>query len=384
MRADIDVGVGTTSTVTDRATRTADWVADLYWSIDPAAPGARPCERRPPDGLVPGDRAPCDVALGDDPTRGAVRRESVAFAAARDVTLRGHLYLPGDPGPRPALVLSGPYTGVKEQVVGTYARALAERGFVALAFDHRNFGESDGAVRCHEDPRGKVEDLVAATSFLVDRAEVDAERLGAVGICLGASYAFAHAALDPRIGALVGVGALWLGPRGDGAGRTEEGAVDAPAEADAPRRRAPATARIPVVGEGADVALPGAESLAYWGTERAASPHWRNEVTALSAANLAEFDALDGIELLAGTPSLLIHGTNDALSPPERAIEVHDRLAGERALQWIDLERHTDLYDGAAAITEAVERTWAWMGDHLGRDRVDRPCAAPPVEDRIG
>ena len=59
--------------------------------------------------------------------------------------LAGHLRIPANArGPLPALVFTGPFTGVKEQVAGQYAQQLAERGFVTLAFDHRNFGASEG------------------------------------------------------------------------------------------------------------------------------------------------------------------------------------------------------------------------------------------------
>lgn len=43
-------------------------------------------------------------------------------------------------------MLTGPFTGVKEQVVGKYAAMLHERGLTTLAFDHRGFGESGGAA----------------------------------------------------------------------------------------------------------------------------------------------------------------------------------------------------------------------------------------------
>ena len=48
---------------------------------------------------------------------------------------------------RPALVISGPFGAVKEQVAGLYAQTLAERGFVTLAFDPSFTGESGGVVR---------------------------------------------------------------------------------------------------------------------------------------------------------------------------------------------------------------------------------------------
>jgi len=82
--------------------------------------------------------------------------ERVTFTAD-GLTLTGHLRVAADGAP--AVVLTGPFTGVKEQVVGTYADALARAGFATLAFDHRNYGESGGAIRRHEDAAGRLTDL---------------------------------------------------------------------------------------------------------------------------------------------------------------------------------------------------------------------------------
>jgi uncharacterized protein len=101
----------------------------------------------------------------------------------------------------PAVVLTGPFTGVKEQVTGTYARLLGDRGVTTLAFDHRGFGESGGR-RAHEDSQGKLSDLRAAVSLLAADPSVDAARIGAVGVCLGGGYAVRAAAADPRIRAV--------------------------------------------------------------------------------------------------------------------------------------------------------------------------------------
>lgn len=85
--------------------------------------------------------------------------------------------------------------------------------------------------------------LRAATSFLAARPEVDAERIGAIGICLGGGYALKHAAFDPRVKALAVVAAAFNDPRAMRDGFGAEGyrqamasfaAVEAAELADAP------------------------------------------------------------------------------------------------------------------------------------------------------
>jgi dienelactone hydrolase len=137
-----------------------------------------------------------------------VSTERVTFTAD-GITLVGNLALAADGAP--AVVLTGPFTGVKEQVVGTYAARLHERGLTTLAFDHRGFGESDGR-RAHEDSQGKLVDLRAAVGLLTAHPVVDPARVAALGICLGGGYAVRAAAADPRIHAVVGIAGAYNSP----------------------------------------------------------------------------------------------------------------------------------------------------------------------------
>src|SRR5690349_18466383 len=129
--------------------------------------------------------------------------DEIAFVTD-DITLSGHLHgaVPG--GRRPAVAVTGPFTGVKEQVAGLYARRLAERGYVTLAFDHRGWGASGGR-RGHEDVQGKLADLRAAVGALAAHPAVDPGRIGLLGVCLGGGYALRAAAQDPRVRAVAGV-----------------------------------------------------------------------------------------------------------------------------------------------------------------------------------
>jgi len=103
----------------------------------------------------------------------------------------------------PAIAVSGPFGAVKEQSSGLYAMRMAERGFVALAFDPSFTGESSGEPRRTASPDINTEDFMAAVDFLSKQDNVDAERIGIIGICGWGGIALNAAAADTRIKATV-------------------------------------------------------------------------------------------------------------------------------------------------------------------------------------
>jgi uncharacterized protein len=260
----------------------------------------------------------------------------------------------------PAVVLTGPFTGVKEQVTGSYAELLAAAGFVTLAFDHRGFGESGGR-RQHEDSQGKLADLRAAVSALTAVAEVDPARIGLVGICLGGGYAVRAAAADPRIRAVAGIAGGYNSPAAMAAsmGIGEYRAALA-AALDRYDSHLPA-----VAAGGGEAAMGGDEPYAYYGTSRSRSPHWRNEVTRGSLHSLMTFDALGAAELLADTPLLIIHGQRDDYCSPALAQAVYDRTPGDKEILWLDAGLHTDLYDNRPYVGQAAAAAAGFLGRKL-------------------
>lgn len=138
------------------------------------------------------------------PKREKVNLRKVTFVNRYGITLAADLYEPKDKkGKLPAIAVSGPFGAVKEQSSGLYAQAMAERGFLTIAFDPSYTGESGGEPRYMASPDINTEDFMAAVDFLSVQENVDSERIGIIGICGWGGMALNAAALDTRIKATV-------------------------------------------------------------------------------------------------------------------------------------------------------------------------------------
>ena len=131
--------------------------------------------------------------------------KKVTFKNRFGIELVGDLYEPKDKpeSKLQAIAVSGPFGAVKEQSSGLYAQTLAERGFVALAFDPSFTGESGGEVRNVASPDINTDDFSAAVDYLTTLPEVDENKIGIVGICGWGGFALNAAAQDTRIKATV-------------------------------------------------------------------------------------------------------------------------------------------------------------------------------------
>lgn len=135
-----------------------------------------------------------------------VEHKKVTFHNRYGITLAADMYVPKQKNGSEklaAIAVSGPFGAVKEQSSGLYAQHMAERGFIAIAFDPSFTGESGGEPRRMASPDINTEDFMAAVDFLSVQANVDAERIGIIGICGFGGMAVNAAAIDPRIKATV-------------------------------------------------------------------------------------------------------------------------------------------------------------------------------------
>lgn len=138
------------------------------------------------------------------PQSDKVNHKKITFHNRYGITLAADLYEPKNAtGKLKALAVAGPFGAVKEQCSGLYAQQMAERGFLAIAFDPSFTGESGGNVDSVSSPDINTEDFSAAVDFLATQDNVDPEKIGIIGICGWGGMALNAAAIDTRIKATV-------------------------------------------------------------------------------------------------------------------------------------------------------------------------------------
>ncbi|MFE7386661.1 alpha/beta hydrolase [Streptomyces sp. NPDC057582] len=282
--------------------------------------------------------------------------------------LVGDLHLPEPGTERGAVVLTGPFSGVKEQVTGCYAKRFAQRGYLALAFDHRNWGDSEGEPRQHEDASAKVSDLRNAVSFLAARPEVDPEKIAVCGVCLGGIYSVQLAAFDPRVKAVALIAAAYNNP---GLIRDRFGAENFAAlmgQFAQIAQRQFDTGEIeywPAVNpEGMPAGNPGPEPFEYYATERGAGSGWENRCTALSVLQELTLD-VDAFLPLVTAPLLIVHGSGDQAIPVADAEAAFAAVPEPKELLLLDTSNHIELYDDDSYVLPAIDRTVSFLDRNM-------------------
>ena len=133
-----------------------------------------------------------------------VEHKKLTFHNRYGITLAADMYTPkNSKGKLPAIAISGPFGAVKEQASGLYAQTLASFGFLTIAFDPSFTGESGGNPRYVASPDINTEDFCAAVDFLSVQENVDANKIGILGICGWGGMALNAAAIDTRIKATI-------------------------------------------------------------------------------------------------------------------------------------------------------------------------------------
>jgi fermentation-respiration switch protein FrsA (DUF1100 family) len=290
-------------------------------------------------------------------------------------TVVGDLYCPDDfdrSGVHPAVVLGGPLSTVKEQAAGVFARALASRGYIALAFDYRTFGESDGEPRYYENPADKSEDIRAAICFLASLSNVDSERLAALGICASSTYISSALVGETRVRGFATVSAYFslnMFLTGD-PNVSETAKAELLKTSNAARQKyfetgvADRTGLIWPKLTGQEEDVDSREIYDYYFTRvEACWPNFSRDLVDFSYEQLLRSNSLDCAKFLT-LPYLGVVGSN-AFTRPITEMFLDGKVQGEKGLHVMEGATHMSAYDKPEYVDEAVGVIDAFFGKHL-------------------
>ncbi|EIU3494560.1 alpha/beta hydrolase [Pseudomonas aeruginosa] len=280
------------------------------------------------------------------------------------ITLAADLHLPAgfDQNKQyPTIVVAHPGGGVKEQASGLYARKLAEQGFLAIAFDASFQGESTGLPRQLENPYIRTEDISAVIDYLTTLPYVDANRIGAMGICAGAGYTANAAINDRRIKAVGTVSAVNIGQMfRNGWENTLKDAEALPyiehgSQARTQDAQSKELATLPLAPMREEDA-PNEElreAWEYYHTPRCEHPNAPGFMTARSLPQIITYDAYHKAEAFLTQPLQIVAGTQ--AGSKWMSDDLLARAAsGDKHMHLIEGANHMSLYDKQPYVDEAV------------------------------
>jgi uncharacterized protein len=274
-----------------------------------------------------------------------MERRTVNFFS-EGTRLEGDLFLPSDskPGERhPGIVLCHGFTGIRSLTLPDYAKVFAKAGFVALTFDYRGFGASEGA-KWRLIPLEQIDDIRNATSFLEAQPEVAPERIGLWGTSFGGAHAPYAAAIDSRVKAAVGQVGFGDGERFMLDVRSYGERVELMRKlAEDRRRRA-----LEGTGERVDpldMALRSSQSREFLPQALKSFPAMRCELSWETVETTLEYKPIDLVHRIAPRALLLIGARDDNVCPIEGYEKLYERAGEPRKLVVLPI-KHYEIYAG--------------------------------------
>ncbi|WP_462148243.1 alpha/beta hydrolase [Pseudoalteromonas gelatinilytica] len=278
----------------------------------------------------------------------------------------------------PTMISVHPFGSCKEQTSSSvYGKALAEAGYVVIAFDASYQGQSGGTPRFIENPSQRVEDISHVIDYAVTLPYVDNERIGSIGVCGGGAYVLNSALTEKRVKAVVGITPVNLG-RLFREAFTEFNPVGA-LEAMAAQRTAEALGGDLQVNELLPPSIEFArdnglterdvfEATDYYKTPRGQSEGGATRMLFSHAQKTLTWDAFAFAETLMTQPMMAVIGQKvGAFGAYRDGKEIYGKSFASKDRQLVELEgwSHYDLYDNPEPVALAMQQILPFLTKHL-------------------
>jgi uncharacterized protein len=289
-------------------------------------------------------------------------RENIAFKSD-DITLRGWFYTPDHSHPAPCVIMTHGFSALKEHYLDKFAVRFADAGISILAYDNRNFGESEGVPRLEVDPEAQIQDIKNAITFVQGIGKVDPKRIGLWGTSFSGGVMLAVAGTDKRATCVVAQVPFIRGHHKflrENKPEQWEKIKNKYAADRAARKAGNPPAMIQVVADGSEkpaiMKIPSAYSF-FTSVES-----WKNEVTFRSVENAGEFEPIAYIQQISPAPILFIVAKNDTVDATDLALMAYSEALEPKKLVLIEGD-HFAPYDEQFDIS--VSAACGWYRTHL-------------------
>ena len=239
--------------------------------------------------------------------------------------LQGDVYTPDGLAPgeqRAAVLLCHGYTGVKDLYLPDNARVLNEAGYVAMTFDYKGWGQSEGVSPLRLVPHSRVSDVQAAMTFLGEQPEVDEDSIGIYGTSYGGATVVWTAAIDQRAKCVVSVVGIGHGARWMSRVRRMDEWFDLLDRSKSDRIQRVMTGKSEMVERG-EILLPDRQSAALAAAQRANNPNAVMTIPVEYIDDTLGFNPEWVVDKIAPRPVLFITSDQDRLVPPEESEQLY-------------------------------------------------------------
>ncbi|MEH7549744.1 MULTISPECIES: alpha/beta hydrolase [Bacillaceae] len=284
-----------------------------------------------------------------------VTRKSVSYNNRFGIKIAADLYLPKDfdeSKKHAAVIIGAPYGGVKEQGSCIYAQNMAERGFVALAFDPSFNGYSGGEPRHLSSPDLFVEDFSAAVDYVGTRPFVDRNQIGVIGMCGSGGFAISAAQVDRRIKAVATVSMYdisrvaangWMDSLTEEARNSILDEIADQRYVDFEEAQPALAQRGAPIGFDENTDPVGREFGEFYSTPRGYHPNSITQFTVTSSMSFMNFPLLTHIKSISPRPILFIMGEH--AHSRYFSEDAYELAAEPKELYIVPNAGHVDLYD---------------------------------------
>ncbi len=283
--------------------------------------------------------------------------------------IAGVLFEPDDAQDRscPAIVLCQGMIGIKEYFwFPEIGRQFARDGFVALIWDYRGVGESEGE-RGRLYPQEQAEDIRNALTYLETNPKVDPDRLALIGWSFGGGMAPYVAGVDDRVRCAISVAGWSDGGRWAQSVRRDyewRHLLDRIAE----DRRTRVKTGKSQLRDLMDILVPDPAEAEERDSILGKVPHMEDpSLTPYSLASeemLHRFRPIDVVDRISPRAALYIVAGRDTICPAEQAIEMYERTREPKKLWVIPGLSHYGVY-GEPYKTQVMEMSMAFLREHL-------------------